>query len=216
MTVTAKQYYLTITIQGSGTVTKSPDQPSYTYGQVVTLTAHPSSGWVFNQWGDDLTGNTNPATITMTGDKSVIANFTQTSQPPLTPGKPSGQSQGKVGVSYRYTAVTTDPENNQIFYQFDWGDGTMSAWVGPYDSGILANASHTWTKKGSYGIKVKAKDTTGAESFWSDPLPITMPMTFEYRGLRIGSFIICLLHFLKGEYPGLSFLQMLRMEDFIR
>ncbi len=41
----ATQYYLTITIQGSGTVAKAPDQQSYTYGQVVTLTANPSI-WV--------------------------------------------------------------------------------------------------------------------------------------------------------------------------
>jgi hypothetical protein len=209
-------YTLTITIQGQGSVVKNPDQPNYTYGQVVTLTANPSAGWAFNHWGGDLTGNTNPTTITMTGNKSVIANFTMTNHPPLTPGKPSGQSQGKVGVTYRYTAVTTDSENDQIYYQFDWGDGTMSNWVGPYDSGVLANASHSWTKKGSYGIKVKAKDTKGLESSWSNPLPITMPFTFQYDGFRIGLFIICLLHFLKGEYKGLSFIQMLRMEGFVK
>ena len=33
------EYTLTITYQGSGTVTKIPDQSSYTYGQVVQLTA---------------------------------------------------------------------------------------------------------------------------------------------------------------------------------
>jgi hypothetical protein len=79
-------YTLTITIQGSGTVTKVPDQTTYTYGQVVNLTANPSTGWVFNHWDDDLTGNTNPTTITMTENKAVTANFTQEggdSTPPL-------------------------------------------------------------------------------------------------------------------------------------
>ena len=70
-------YTLTITIQGSGTVTKVPDLPSYTYGQVVNLTANPAAGWVFNHWGGDLSGSTNPTTITMTANKAVTANFTQ-------------------------------------------------------------------------------------------------------------------------------------------
>ncbi|HVP99900.1 MAG TPA: Ig-like domain-containing protein, partial [Candidatus Thermoplasmatota archaeon] len=69
-------YILTISCQGSGTVTKNPDQSWYTYGQVVTLTAIPSTGWVFNHWAGDLSGSTNPTTITMNGNKSVIANFT--------------------------------------------------------------------------------------------------------------------------------------------
>jgi uncharacterized repeat protein (TIGR02543 family) len=79
-------YTLTITIQGSGTVTKVPDQTTYTYGQVVNLTANPATGWVFNHWDGDLTGNTNPTTITMTGNKAVTANFTQVggdTTPPL-------------------------------------------------------------------------------------------------------------------------------------
>jgi uncharacterized repeat protein (TIGR02543 family) len=73
---TANQYTLTITIDGSGSVTKNPNQATYTYGQVVTLTAVPSTGWVFSSWSGNLTGSTNPASITMNGNKSVIAHFT--------------------------------------------------------------------------------------------------------------------------------------------
>jgi hypothetical protein len=35
--------------------------------------------------------------------------------------------------------------------------------------------SHIWNTQGSYSIKVKAKDASGAESVWSDPLPVSMP-----------------------------------------
>jgi len=52
---------------------------------------------------------------------------------------------------------------------WDWGDGSYSAWLGPFDSGEVISASHAWSK-GSYNIKVKAKDVLGAESNWSDPL----------------------------------------------
>jgi hypothetical protein len=62
---------------------------------------------------------------------------------------------------------------------FDWGDGTSSDWSGPIESGEEFNASHTWSSKGNYEIKVKAKDIYGAESSWSDPLPITMPYSYK-------------------------------------
>jgi uncharacterized repeat protein (TIGR02543 family) len=73
---TQNEYTLTINIEGSGTVTKDPNQTSYPYGTVVTLTAIPDSGWTFDHWSGDLTGSTNPTTITMNGNKTVIANFT--------------------------------------------------------------------------------------------------------------------------------------------
>jgi uncharacterized repeat protein (TIGR02543 family) len=73
---TANQYTLTITTDGSGSVTKNPNQATYTYGQVVTLTAIPGTGWAFSSWTGDLTGSQNPKTITMDGNKAVTAHFT--------------------------------------------------------------------------------------------------------------------------------------------
>ena len=99
-----------------------------------------------------------------------------TNQPPNKPSKPSGQINGKVGTSYTYSSTTTDPDGNQIYYWFDWGDTTNSGWVGPYASGATGSASHTWTSQGNYNVKVKAKDDPhAAESIWSDPLTVTMP-----------------------------------------
>ena len=58
-----------------GTVTKNPDKPVYDWGETVTLTANPGTGELFDQWGGDLSGGTNPETITIDGDKIVTANF---------------------------------------------------------------------------------------------------------------------------------------------
>ena len=69
-------YILTINIDGNGTVTKNPDQTTYTYGTIVELTANPDSGWSFDHWSGDLTGSNNPETITMNSDKTVTAHFT--------------------------------------------------------------------------------------------------------------------------------------------
>jgi len=99
--------------------------------------------------------------------------------PPYKPSKPSGQSSGNANDEYSYTTSTIDLDGDQIFYLWDWGDGTTSEWCGPYASNEKCNASHTWISKGDYDIKVKAKDTSGAESAWSDPLPITMPYSYQ-------------------------------------
>ncbi|MCK5458540.1 MAG: PKD domain-containing protein, partial [Thermoplasmatales archaeon] len=96
------------------------------------------------------------------------------SQAPLKPEDLNGPTSGKINVEHTYTASTTDPEGDKLQYLFDWGDGEFS-WVGPYNSGATAQASHTWTEEGDYEIRVKAKDDHGVQGEWSDPLPITMP-----------------------------------------
>jgi hypothetical protein len=84
-----------------------------------------------------------------------------------------------VNKDYPNTSITSDPDGDQIYLLFGWGDGTKSGWLGPYNSGNVINTTHKWTVKGSYSIKVKAKDIYGKESVWSDPLPITMPYTYN-------------------------------------
>ncbi len=98
---------------------------------------------------------------------------------PNKPNTPSGPTIGKAGNFYTYSTSTNDPEGDQIHFLFDWGDGTNSSWVGPFNSGDIGTASHVWTAKGSFAIRVKAKDTSGTESVWSDPLPVSMPKTYE-------------------------------------
>ena len=167
-------YSLNINIDGSGTLTKNPDQQSYISGQVVTLTANPSADWYFYQWSGDLTGNENPATITMNSEKNVTAHFIYGDNPPNKPDPPSGQTSGQTQTEYTYTTSTTDPDGDQVYYFWDWGDGTTTDWTGPYNSSELASASHTWSTQGAYVIKVKAKDTKGAESGWAT-LNVVMP-----------------------------------------
>lgn len=42
------EYTLTVNIVGGGAVTKSPEQATYHYGDVVQLTATPDTGWLFS------------------------------------------------------------------------------------------------------------------------------------------------------------------------
>jgi hypothetical protein len=104
--------------------------------------------------------------------------------PPNTPMTPSGPTNGKTGVECTYSTSTTDPNNYDLYYLFDWGDGTFSSWLGPYPSGETCEAKYTWGKSGSYMIKVKAKNSNEIQSQWSDPLPITMPYSYNKPILR--------------------------------
>jgi hypothetical protein len=56
-------------------VTKNPDQATYAYGTIVTLTAIADPGWTFSHWSGDLTGSANPVQIMITSDMSVTATF---------------------------------------------------------------------------------------------------------------------------------------------
>lgn len=98
----------------------------------------------------------------------TIFNF-----PPDTPEKPSGRTEGIRGEELTYTTYTYDPDDNQVLYKWDWGDGTYSNWLGPHDSGDLTSAFHSW-EVGSYNIRVKAKDIHEYESEWSDSLTVTI------------------------------------------
>jgi Tfp pilus tip-associated adhesin PilY1 len=60
---------------GTGSVSKAPEQATYHYGDVVELTAVPGVGEAFANWSGDIEGSTNPASITIDGNKVVTANF---------------------------------------------------------------------------------------------------------------------------------------------
>jgi hypothetical protein len=95
---------------------------------------------------------------------------------PLCPDSINGQTEGNIGETYAYSTFTTAPEGNDVFYCFDWGDGTSTGWLGPYGSGNNCEAYHSWTKKGEYTIRVKIRDRCFEESEWRILL-VSMPKT---------------------------------------
>ncbi|MBC7250951.1 MAG: hypothetical protein H5T62_11770, partial [Anaerolineae bacterium] len=78
-------YTLTVNVVGSGSVTLDPPGGTYVEGTEVTLKAKPASGWEFSGWSGDLSGDANPASITMDSDKTVTATFVATgdTEPPV-------------------------------------------------------------------------------------------------------------------------------------
>lgn len=108
---------------------------------------------------------------------AILAELSQIScnSPPHEPETPFGPTNGNAKTEYTYTSSTIDSHGHQVYYMWNWGDGNLSDWFGPYNSGETCEASHIWIEKGDYHIKVKAKDEYDAESNWSDPLSISMP-----------------------------------------
>lgn len=90
--------------------------------------------------------------------------------PPLTPDPPTAKF-NKTRKIYIFSAVTTDPNNDEISYLFDWGDGTTSGWTDWFPSGENATATHSFNK-GTYLVKVMARDVYFAESNWSEPVEV--------------------------------------------
>lgn len=72
-----QQFLLTTNIipPAGGTINTNPAGPWINSGDLVTITASPSPGYMFTSWSGSLTGNTNPTTFTMNSPKSVTANF---------------------------------------------------------------------------------------------------------------------------------------------
>ena len=103
------------------------------------------------------------------------------------PNKPTidGPTNGDVKTSYPYTVSTSDPDNNIIWYYIDWGDNTNTGWMGPYNSGTEIISSHAWNTKGTYIIKVKAKDPYNSES-----LEATLEVTMPRNRATIGSLFL--------------------------
>jgi hypothetical protein len=120
------------------------------------------------------------------GDRDAwLIKIASGNNPPYRPSKLEGQVNGEPGETYRYSTSTSDFDGDDIYYLFDWDDGTDSGWIGPYASDETVRISHEWDKKGYYNIRVKAKDdpngdsnlSDGEESLWSEPLTISMPKT---------------------------------------
>lgn len=89
--IPANQYTLTVNAV-NGSVAKVANQPTYTNGSTVVLTATAAAGYTFSSWSGDATGSVNPLTVTMNANKNITANFT-----PLAAVGPTAVNLGTAG-----------------------------------------------------------------------------------------------------------------------
>jgi hypothetical protein len=102
-----------------------------------------------------------------------IWSFTTQKEPNEPPTKPDiyGPPSGPPGKNLCWAFDSDDPDENQIKYIIEWGDGKSTE---TDYSTIAVEAYHTYEERGGYTIKAKAIDTHGAESDWSDPFTVSI------------------------------------------
>ncbi len=104
---------------GTGTVTSSPsgincgstcDAPFFGV-QIVTLTAHPGSGWGFGGWSGACTGHATTCHVSMNQARTVTATFSHATTTTLR----SSRNPSKVGQKVTYTAtVSQNPHGGTV------------------------------------------------------------------------------------------------------
>jgi PKD repeat protein len=141
------------------------------------------------QWGWSTNGNANPEqlhnpvqgfpvlgtpywTDTTYGDMAFQL-YGGLNIPPVPP-RIHGTTTGEINVNYKFwTEPITDPSGDTLYCRWDWGDGNITNWLGPFDEGSVLIESHTWTREDVYDIRAQLKGV-GGESNWSEPHTITI------------------------------------------
>jgi PKD repeat protein len=149
----ATTYNLTVNTVGQGTVSLSPSGGTYTAGTVVTLSPIPSAGWQFSSWSGDLTGSTNPGSITMDADKTVTATFIQTTSPPVADFTASSTSI-QAGQSVTFTDTST---NGPTSWSWSFPGGTPS-------TSTAQNPTVTYNTVGVYSVTLTATNAFGSDN----------------------------------------------------
>ena len=189
----------------SPTVVKDNIYVSNSYGKIYSMDLEGNINWEFDsypEYTDDHNGY-EASKITVDNDGCIylshaiyhpcspsrivkIGNIL----PSEKPNKPIGYSLGEKDqlLSFDFTGILT--YLYKLMYKIDWGDGTTSGWLGPFDSEENFSLLHKWINDGEYDIRVKSSKQINIkllQSDWSDPLTITIvddgyPLTISAYG----------------------------------
>ncbi len=169
----ATQYALSVAPSpaSGGTVTKSPDQAQYPSGTTVTLTATPATGYQFARWEGDVTGTTNPVTVTMNAAKGVTAVFTAAAATQytltVTVSPSAGGSIARSPNQTQYSSGTTVSltATPAAGYQFSGWQGDVTGTTNPTTVVMNGNKSvtavFTTNTPSQYTLTVAASPTSG-------------------------------------------------------
>ena len=135
-----RNYPLIVNVEGEGTVTEQIVQQKntdYPHGTVVQLTATPAENWEFEEWRGDLTGNENPAEITIDEETEITAVFSTVEYPLTINIEGEGDVQERVvqakTTDYPFGTVvelTAEPDSGWTFV--DW-EGDLESTENPVE-----------------------------------------------------------------------------------
>ncbi len=160
-----------------GTITKVPDLASYDYGATVQLTATPATGYTFVNWTGDVTSTDNPLSVTMDGNKSLVANYSLNTYTLTYTAGAGGSITGDTPQTVNHgsdgTPVTAVPDTGYHFV--DWSDGVLTATR--TDTNVTANLSVTANFSVDYFALTITKAGTGDGTILSTPSGISCGST---------------------------------------
>jgi len=146
--------YAEVTFDGSGS-TGSITSYSWDFGDETTGSGVSPTHRYYTLDNFTVTLNvTGPLGYSISQTFAVI--YEGANLPPYPPTV-SGPQTGSKNIDYDYTAVSTDDDDDQLKYIFDWDDATTKT-TGFYANGTAVTESHNWSSAGVYTIKVKASD----------------------------------------------------------
>lgn len=195
---------LQVSVQGRGTVAKTPDLAVYDIGQSVTLTATPARWYAFNRWADGLTANPRTIAIGPTNTyKAVFAPATSLEQwtnqisgetwevPVGTPkvfiyGQPtfggSFSLPGTNGAQFVMEMTTSFP-NGSIFYTLDGSQPDPGSAY--YDGTPLTNTTDVVFRAVAFN---EAFDNSAE----ADPVRLTFTPVYSLTGTTPGGGAVAL------------------------
>ncbi len=135
---------LSVYPESSGNVLACPDQPTYHYGDQVTLTALPNPGWSFIGWTGDASGTSSQVIVTMNDNLEITANFAQIEYTLSVSVNPPGM--GTVTKSpnkpyYNYGDVVTLTANGVTGWWLESWSGDASGNSNPLTFTVVGNST---------------------------------------------------------------------------
>jgi len=150
-----ESYTLTISATTGGTTDPAPGSYSYKYGDQVTITAIPDSGYVFSHWSvDGLISQTNPLVLQITRNYDVTAVFAEAPTATITGMVVDSETNSPIAgarISLNTVGTTTSGSD---------GKYSLTVPVGVYTMKVTANGYYEWTStvdvssEGTYIIDV--------------------------------------------------------------
>jgi len=135
--------------------------------------------------------------LNLFGDPSLVLYDVQ-NQEPMKPHAPEGESLGLRNVSYDFVVSGFDADGDEVMLKVDWGDGSFSDWIGPFESGEEVVVSHAWQSYGRFNVQVRVRDVYRSSSSWSEVSLVKIPWWYQFSMMQ--SFV----EWMRSTIPGLA------------
>ena len=171
-------YTITVNVNDS-TMGTATGGGTYTAGDQITLTATPFSGYNFVNWtqvsgfGTNVVGTDTTLIITVTGDKTFVANFEAGSGPVVTPPTVTTAAATSIGQTNATLNGTITPGSETITVQgFEWKETAGGTYTQVNATGTTISYDLTGLTPNT-GYTFRAFATTASGTTYGDEMTFT-------------------------------------------